>query len=237
MRQYTTPSGKTFDLFTDMLSRPHLLIAGATGTGKSVLINGLLYTALYKLPSQTQFILLDPKQVELSAFQRVPHCIAYSDNNRTMQKALELSVTMIEKRFSTMKRRGLKKFDGSHVYVVIDELADLLTTNKKAVEPLIQRIGQIGRAAKIGLLVATQRPTNDVISPRITVNLDCRVGLRTINRQQSRNIIGMSGCELLPDPLTAGRAQCYYLHNSSCEKWNLPYIPEFEIDRLIEYWN
>ena len=233
--KWVTPAGRVYDLFDDMLTRPHLLIAGATGTGKSVLINGLIYTALFKTPEQVQFILVDPKRVELLDYRETPHCLYYA-NDKNMINALQFAIDLIEKRYKEMESRHIKSFIGPRVYVVIDEMADLLTTNKREATPLIQRIAQIGRAAGVGLIAATQRPTNDVIGNKITVNLDCRVGLRTENKQDSRNIIGAAGCETLPDPLTEHKAQCIYKHGVKLEKWELPYIQQNTLDAIVTHW-
>ena len=236
MKTYKSPGGQIYKLFEDMLSRPHLLIAGATGTGKSVLINGLIHTALHFTPDRVQFILIDPKRVELKRYKNIPHCIKYASEPKEMLKALQQAIDIIERRFKYMRRRDLLQYDGPHVYVIIDELADLLTTQKREVEPILQRIGQIGRAAGVGLLAATQRPTSDIISPKIFSNMNCRVGLRTVRAQDSRNIIGCAGCECLPDPLTDHIAKAYYLHNARCDLYTIPYISDDERKRYIDYW-
>ena len=225
-----------YELFKDMLSRPHLLIAGATGTGKSVLLNGLIYTALQHGPDVNQFILIDPKCVELSQYKRLPHCIAYGNTNKAMINALQLAMDTTEKRLRVMERRGEKQFTGPKIMICVDEFADLLTTCRKETEPIFRRICQIGRAAKVGLIACTQRPTGDVINPRITVNMDCRVGLRTINRRQSQNIIWSGGCELLPDPLTEHVAQCYYLRGPRLTRHTIPFIRDETIQETIDYW-
>lgn len=236
MKRYTSPGGQIYRLFEDMLNRPHLLIAGATGTGKSVLINGLIHTALHFTPDRMQFILIDPKRVELRRYRRTPHCIVYASEPDDMVKALQQAIDIIERRYQYMQRHDMLQYDGPRVYVVIDELADLLTTQRKEVEPILQRIGQIGRAAGVGILGATQRPTTDIISAKITANMDCRVGLRTATAQHSRNIIGRAGCERLPDPLTDHVAQAYYIRGAKCERYTLPYIPDDERRRYIDYW-
>ena len=236
MTQYTSPRGRVPALFIDMLQRPHLLIAGATGTGKSVLINGLIHTALHLTPAQNQFILIDPKCVELRRYRRLPHAIAYASEPRDMVRALNKAMDTVNRRYRDMARHDLLQFEGPRIYVIIDELADLLTTQRREVDPILQRIGQIGRAAGVGLLAATQRPTTDIISAKITANMDCRVGLRTATAQHSRNIIGRAGCERLPDPLTQHIAKCYYVHGADCELHTIPMIPAPDHQRVIDYW-
>ena len=197
-REWTTPQGQYYSLYADMLKQPHLLIAGATGSGKSVVINGILYTALYNSPAAVELILIDPKRVELIDYAQLPHTLKYASDPGDMVQALELAMTITERRYKAMQARHMKKYDGGAVYVIIDELADLMTTNRRQVQPLLQRLAQIGRAANVHIIAATQCPLSAVIPTPIKVNFDSRVGLRTRSKQDSRNILGVGGCELLP---------------------------------------
>lgn len=198
MKLYKTPGGNASGLALNILNQPHVLIAGATGSGKSTLLNTVIYTALLFAPCEKQFILIDPKRVELIDYARLPHTIARATENRDIYKALAGAVGIIEDRYKRLEKRRLKSYDGADVYVIIDELADLLTVNKKAFLPLLQRIAQIGRAARVHLIAATQRPTKDILSGQLKVNLDARLALRTASKQDSLNIIERSGAELLP---------------------------------------
>ena len=212
------PAGYTYDLFSDMLNQTHLLIAGTTGSGKSVLINGLLQTALYQSPGDIQFILIDLKRVELNDYRNIPHTISYSDNIVSAISALNHSLDIIESRYAYMQRKHEKTFSGSHIYVVIDELADLMTVAKKDVLPLLQRIGQIGRAANVHMIAATQCPLVSVIPTSLKVNFTAIVGLKTRSAQDSRNILGVTGCENLPM-----YGQGYYLTpGKEISLWNIP---------------
>lgn len=228
---YTTPQGACKGLYTDMLEQPHLLIAGATGSGKSVILNGLIYTALYHSPAAIQFILIDPKRVELADYRRLPHTLRYASEPAQMVEALRYAVTTMETRYRAMQWRREKKFDGPDIYVVIDELADLMTTNKKQVQPLLQRLGQVGRAACVHVIAATQCPIAAVIPTPIKVNFDARVGLRTRSAQDSRNILGFNGCETLPR-----YGEGYYMTPEEVTRHSIPMTPQEEIDRLITYW-
>ena len=134
MTTWTTPAGTTYSLYEDMLKQPHLLIAGATGSGKSVVINGIISTALYDAPSDVGFILVDPKRVELVQYKRLPHVIRYASEPADMIAALDAAIAITEQRYKTMQRQGLRKSTEADVYVIIDELADLMTTNKKNVQ-------------------------------------------------------------------------------------------------------
>ena len=126
---YTSPSGAIYPIFEDMLKQTHLLVAGASGSGKSVLVNGIISTALYKFPDEIQFILIDPKRVELSQFKNLPHTIGYYSEPENMTQGLENSIKLIENRYNEMQQQGVKTYTGGHVYIIIDELADLMTTN------------------------------------------------------------------------------------------------------------
>lgn len=228
---WTTPGGEYKTLYADMLDQPHLLIAGATGSGKSVIVNSLIYTALLHSPAAVQLILIDPKRVELSNYRSLPHTLRYASEPGNMPQALEYAMSVTEGRYREMQREHVKKYDGPDLYVVIDELADLMTTNKRQVQPLLQRLCQIGRAARVHVIAATQCPLATVIPTPIKVNFDARVGLRTRSAQDSRNILGVTGCEALPR-----YGQGYYMTPEGLTLYNIPMTPQGEIDRLVTYW-
>lgn len=230
-RAATTPPGKAYSLYLDMLRQPHLLIAGATGSGKSVILNGLISTLLYRGPQEAQLILLDPKRVELAEYRKLPHAIAYASEPGEMVPTLELAMQIIDCRYRQMQRAGLHNYAQNHVYLCIDELADLMTTNKRGVLPCLQRIGQIGRAANVHLIACTQCPLSEVIPTPLKVNFDARVGLRTRSAQDSRNILGVTGCERLPR-----FGQGYYMTPEDFALWNIPMLPDEERQRLIKWW-
>ena len=222
-----------FTPLADMLSRPHLLIGGTTGSGKSVLINDLMYTALMRPPTMASFVLIDPKRVELKDYRNLPHTIAYASEPDDIVATLQTVVKAMDDRFKDMEARDQKVTDYSDVYVVIDEFADLITTSKKQVLPLLCRIAQLGRAAKIHLIMATQRPTRDIITGQIKVNIDARVALRCPTAQDSRNIMNLNGAERLPQ-----YGQGYYLtpESNMPTLYEIPYIPEADIRERIAYW-
>lgn len=230
-RVWTTPTGEYYTLYKDMLKQPHLLIAGATGSGKSVVINGLIYTALHDSPAVVEFILIDPKRVELVDYKPLPHTLTYASEPGDMVKALEKAMEITESRYRAMQRDRVKKYSGGAVYVVIDELADLMTTNKRQVQPLIQRLCQIGRAANVHVIAATQCPLATVIPTPIKVNFDARVALRTRSAQDSRNILGLKGCELLPR-----YGQGYYMTPDGLKLYNVPMIDADSLHSMVKYW-
>ncbi len=231
MKYYINQAGTYYPLYLDMLKQPHLLIAGATGSGKSVIINGIICTALTWTPSDYQLILIDPKRVELSEYKKVPHCIRYASEPENMIQALQYALTITESRYKEMSRQGIRKYQGAQVYVIIDELADLMTTQKKAVTPLLQRLCQIGRAAGVHVIAATQCPLAEIIPTKIKVNFDSRVGLRTRSAQDSRNILGFTGCELLP---RYGKG--YYMTPEGTRVHNFPMISDQDRKELVNYW-
>lgn len=239
MGKWTTPECTNSKLYKDMLNQPHLMIAGATGSGKSVVINGLIYTALSSFPfdkgrgnaTGAEFILIDPKRVELSQYKNLPHTIKYASEPQEMIDSLSFAMELTEKRYKSMQKVGERKYNGGHVYIFIDEFADLMTTQKRYVKPLIQRLAQIGRAANIHIILATQCPLNTVIPTEIKVNFDARVALRTRNAQDSRNILGRPGCELLPR-----YGQGYYMTPESTDLWYIPMISDSDIDNRVKWW-
>ena len=231
MKYWNTPAMEYYSLYADMLQQTHLLIAGATGSGKSVVINGIVATSLKDSPAQVQYIFIDPKRVELSQYRRLPHCIAYASEPGSMIQALHAALDIIESRYTTMQKQGVRKYTGSNVYIVIDELADLMTTSRKQVQPLLQRIAQIGRAANVHIIAATQCPLSAVIPTPIKVNFDSRVGLRTRSKQDSRNILGCGGCECLPS-----YGQGYYMTAQGIDLYKIPMYKPDTVQGLIDYW-
>lgn len=230
-KEWRTPPGQVYSLYRDMLKQPHLLIAGATGSGKSVVINGLVYTAMYDSPAAVQFILIDPKRVELVDYKPLPHTLMYASEPGEMVEALEKAMEITESRYKAMQRQRVKKYPGGALYVILDELADLMTTARRQVQPLIQRLAQIGRAANVHIIAATQCPLATVIPTPIKVNFDSRVALRTRSAQDSRNILGLTGCELLPR-----YGQGYYMTPDGLKLYNIPMQPQEDINALVKYW-
>jgi len=230
-KHWITPDGRYYDLFADMAAQPHLMIAGATGSGKSVVERGIMHALLYSSPARVQFILIDPKKVELIDYINLPHVIRYAADPDDRIDALQQACRIMDARFTEMSKQGAKMYDGPDIYVLIDELADLMTTQKRGAAPLIQHIGQLGRAARVHLIVCTQCPLREIIPTSIACNIDARVALRTRNAQDSRNIMQRSGCELLP---RYGRG--YYMRPGELDLYNIPMIPPEEIARLVTWW-
>ena len=229
--EWKTPGGNVPSVCLDMLKQPHLLIAGSTGSGKSVLINTLIYTALYKAPHRIKFILIDPKRVELIDYKPLPHTIMYASEPDEIVTALNLAVSTMEARYKDMQHLHIKKSTESEIYVIVDEFADLMTTQKRDTMPQIIRLAQLGRAANIHLILATQRPTKDIINGQIKVNMDSRVALRCPTAQDSRNIINVKGAESLPR-----YGHGYYLTPAGLQLIPIPLTPPEELTARIDHW-
>lgn len=236
-KTWTTPSGKVSTLYKDMLAQPHLMIAGATGSGKSTVLDALIYTALYKAPADieggAQFIIIDPKS-RLFKFEHLPHTVKYAIFPQDCLSALELAVNIMMDRFNNTRQRGLEDYDRGHLYVIIDEFYPLVTSQqikKKDVISAIQQLGALGRAANVHVILCTQRPTTDIIPGSITANFDSRVGLHTAKSQHSRNIIEQNGCEALPR-----YGQGYYINPEGCTMYYIPMIEKEELTTRIKWW-
>lgn len=230
---WITPGGNAPRLCLDILAQSHILIAGSTGSGKSVLINSVIYTALYAAPTQTQFILIDPKRVELYSYKDLPHTQIYASEPPQILGALQEAINIMERRYKSMQAASLKETTEPHIYVIIDELADLFTTQKRETTPLIARLAQLGRAAHIHLIAATQRPTKDIINGQIKVNLDSRVALRCPTAQDSRNIINTGGAEQLPR-----YGFGYYLTPETMQpvRVQIPYTAAEDLAERVRWW-
>lgn len=175
----------------------HLLIAGATGSGKSVTLHGIITGLLLQRP-RPDLAFIDLKKVELIEYKRLYNCFSYADTARAALELLQDVRTAMLQRYDIMTRKQLKKWSGKPLYIVIDEYAELLIDSKKKCIPLIQPIAQLGRAAGVHLLMATQCPLAKIIPTEIKLNFDGLLALRTRSAQDSRNIIGVAGAETLP---------------------------------------
>lgn len=244
--RFTAPVSDVSSLYLDALAQTHLLVAGKTGSGKSVVINGMIHAALHSLPGDqaggVQFIFLDAKGVELSMYRDLPHTLKFAYTPEETLSALQMALGIAKQRYEIMARHGVRKFTqvpgmGGDVYVVIDEFADLMTTQGRAVKPLIQRLAQIGRAANVHIVLATQTPISKVLPTEIKCNFDSRIGLRTRSTQDSRNIFDYSGRETVHcENLATGTA--YYMTPEYTPPLfcKVPMVSEDEINRIIAFW-
>ena len=177
--------------------KTHILIAGQTGSGKSVLLNSIIYHQIAESPSSCRFIFIDLKKVELSIYAGLPHSVYYADNVQDAEKSLLYSEQIITDRFHYMQIHGLKKYNGTPLYIVIDELADLLFASKTALKRL-SNIAMLGRAARVFLIACTQLPSRKTLPAQLTLNFPTKIALRCDSAIESRQIIGVPGAEELP---------------------------------------
>lgn len=238
----------------DIAKMPHLLVAGSTGSGKSVCINSFIATMLMKYrPDEVKLVLVDPKKVELSNYNGVPHLLwPVVTDPKKANTALQRVVAMMENRYETFSETGVKNigsynewidkqkekdptFNQEKMYylvVIIDELADLMLVASKEVEDSIMRITQMARAAGIHLIVATQRPSTDVITGVVKANIPSRISFAVASQIDSRTILDMAGAEKL-----LGKGDMLYLPmgENSPRRIQGCFITDDEIARVIEY--
>lgn len=235
-------SGKTFT--ADLASMPHMLIAGATGSGKSVCINTVLLSMLYENgPDDLKLVLVDPKRVEFTMYNDIPHLLTpvITDVQKTIN-ALQWTVNEMDRRYEVLshaKNRDIKSYNAAHpeqtlpyIVFVIDELADLMATAPREVEAAIVRLAQMARAVGIHLVLATQRPSVDVITGLIKANITTRCAFSTASLVDSRTILDMSGAEKL-----LGKGDMLFMSTDSSKPRRLQgaYVTEEEVVRVVAY--
>jgi S-DNA-T family DNA segregation ATPase FtsK/SpoIIIE len=236
---------------TDLQKMPHLLVAGTTGSGKSVCINTMILSLIYRFtPRRLQLLMVDPKQVELSIYEGLPHLVGLSgeDSGRILvdpkkaAMALKQVVDLMEARYTLFAKtrvRNLKEYNDQAedslpwMVVIIDELADLMMVASKTVETSICRLAQKARAAGIHLVVATQRPSTDVITGLIKVNIPSRIAFAVSSGVDSRVILDTSGAENL-----LGKGDMLFLPVDASEPRRIQgaYVTNEEIQRVVEFW-
>ena len=231
-------------LVSDLAAMPHMLVAGATGAGKSVFINTLLCSLLAKRsPSKMRLILIDPKQLELALYAKLPHLMmpVLTDAPRSAQ-ALKWACGEMENRYSVLGKFGVRNIEGFHqktgshkenpmpyLVIIIDEFADLiLTKSGKEIESNVCRLAAKARAAGIHLIVATQRPSVDVITGLIKSNFPTRVSFRVTSPIDSRTILSTQGAELL-----LGKGDMLYRHGINTHRAHSSFVDEKEIEALM----
>lgn len=202
-------------LYAETLRQAHTLIAGQTGSGKSVFLNGVLTTACRY--GNYGMILVDPKRVELRDYKHLPNTIAYANTSSETVRALDKAIEIMENRYRQMERAGEKQYDGDPIIVVIDELADLLiSADARTIQAQLQRLTALGRAALVKVICATQCPNRQILKANITLNFSSRVALHCQTAIESRQVINEKGAEELPM-----YGQCLWLrpgHSVECWK-------------------
>lgn len=216
---------------------PHILVAGTTGSGKSVLIHNIICSLLRNSGIDCiKFNLIDTKRVELAQYKSLGDACIVATSAEDAIEMLDDVCEKIDSRYLMMEDKGLRKIpdDFYRIVVVIEELGDLMMTSKKAVEKYIVKIAQLGRACGVHLIVATQRPTVDVLTGHIKANIGCRFALQTTSAIDSRNILGHNGAELLK-----GKGDCLMKLPDKADEIRIqcPYLDDKDIERCIKEYN
>ena len=226
----------------DLASMPHLLIAGTTGSGKSVCINTIILSLLYRhTPDKCKFILIDPKMLELSTYEGIPHllCPVITEAKKAAS-VLGWVVKEMENRYRLMTKEGVRNIDGynakhsltmPYIVVVVDEMSDLMLVAGKEIENYIQKLSQMARAAGIHIIMATQRPSVDVITGTIKANFPTRISFQVTSKIDSRTILGEQGAEQL-----LGKGDMLYMSSANrIVRIHAPFVSENEIDKVNNY--
>ncbi len=237
----------------DLTRMPHLLVAGSTGSGKSVAVNGIISSILMKAsPDQVKFMMIDPKMVELSVYNDIPHLlIPVVTNPRKAARALQKVVDEMEKRYELFSQVGVRNLEGYNakveefnsrsdekqiplplIVVIVDELADLMMVASKEVEDAIIRLGQKARAAGIHMILATQRPSVDVISGLIKANVPSRIAFAVASGTDSRTILGENGAEKL---LGRGDMLFHPIGESAPMRLQGSFISDDDVERIVQF--
>ena len=223
----------------DLSSMPHLLIAGTTGSGKSVCINTIILSLLYRhTPDKCKFILIDPKMLELSTYEGIPHllCPVITEAKKAAS-VLGWVVKEMESRYRLMTKEGVRNIDGynskhklpmPYIVVVVDEMSDLMLVAGKEIENYIQKLSQMARAAGIHIIMATQRPSVDVITGTIKANFPTRISFQVTSKIDSRTILGEQGAEQL-----LGKGDMLYMSSANrIVRIHAPFVSDNEIEKI-----
>jgi len=226
----------------DLSSMPHLLIAGTTGSGKSICINTIILSLLYKhTPEKCKFILIDPKMLELSTYEGIPHllCPVITEAKKAAS-VLGWVVKEMESRYRLMTKEGVRNIDGynnkhklpmPYIVVIVDEMSDLMLVAGKEIESYVQKLSQMARAAGIHIIMATQRPSVDVITGTIKANFPTRISFQVTSKIDSRTVIGEQGAEQL-----LGKGDMLYMSSANkIVRIHAPYVSENEIEKINNF--
>ena len=229
-------------IISDLTSMPHLLIAGTTGSGKSVCINTIILSLLYKhTPEKCKFILIDPKMLELSTYEGIPHllCPVITEAKKAAS-VLGWVVKEMENRYRLMTKEGVRNIDGynakhklpmPYIVVVVDEMSDLMLVAGKEIENYIQKLSQMARAAGIHIIMATQRPSVDVITGTIKANFPTRISFQVSSKIDSRTILGEQGAEQL-----LGKGDMLFMSAANkILRIHAPFVSDDEIEKINNF--
>ena len=226
----------------DLSTMPHLLIAGTTGSGKSVCINTIILSLIYRhTPDRCKFILIDPKMLELSTYEGIPNllCPVITEAKKAAS-VLGWVVKEMENRYKLMTKVGVRNIDGynskhktfmPYIVVIVDEMSDLMLVSGKEIENYIQKLSQMARAAGIHIIMATQRPSVDVITGTIKANFPTRISFQVSSKIDSRTILGEQGAEQL-----LGKGDMLYMSSANkITRIHAPFVTEEEIEKINNF--
>ena len=229
-------------IVSDLSSMPHLLIAGTTGSGKSVCINTIILSMLYRhTPDKCKFILIDPKMLELSTYEGIPHllCPVITEAKKAAS-VLGWVVKEMESRYRLMTKEGVRNIDGynakhklpmPYIVVVVDEMSDLMLVAGKEIENYIQKLSQMARAAGIHIIMATQRPSVDIITGTIKANFPTRISFQVTSKIDSRTILGEQGAEQL-----LGKGDMLFMSSANrIVRIHAPFVSDNEIEKVNNF--
>ncbi len=237
--------GKTISgipVTVDLTSMPHLLVAGTTGSGKSVCINSIIMSLLYRHgPENCKFILIDPKMLELSSYEGIPHLLtSVITDAKKATSALSWTVKEMESRYRLMSSEGVKNIDGynqkhklkmPYIVVVVDEMSDLMLMSGKEIEGYVQKLSAMARAAGIHIIMATQRPSVDVITGTIKANFPTRISFQVSSKIDSKTVLGEQGAEQL-----LGKGDMLFMSSANkIFRIHSPYVSESEIEKVNSF--
>ena len=226
----------------DLTSMPHLLVAGTTGSGKSVCINSIIMSLLYKHgPDSCKFILIDPKMLELSSYEGIPNLLtSVITDAKKATSALSWTVREMESRYRLMSSEGVRNIDGynekhklkmPYIVVVVDEMSDLMLVSGKEIEGYVQKLSAMARAAGIHIIMATQRPSVDVITGTIKANFPTRISFQVSSKIDSKTVLGEQGAEQL-----LGKGDMLFMSSANkIFRIHGPYVSEGEIEKVNSF--
>ena len=229
-------------IIADLTSMPHLLIAGTTGSGKSVCVNTIISSLLYKHgPDNLKFILIDPKMLELSSYEGIPHLLSpVITDAKKATSALSWTVKEMENRYKLMSSEGVRNIDGynqkhklkmPYIIVVVDEMSDLMLISSREIENYVQKLSAMARAAGIHIIMATQRPSVDVITGTIKANFPTRISFQVSSKIDSKTILGEQGAEQL-----LGKGDMLFMSSANkIFRIHGPFISEGEIEKITSF--
>lgn len=233
--RYTIPGGRYPAAYDVITAAPHAFIAGCTGSGKSTMLHGLIYSLLARYsPATVHLAFIDLKRVELCMYRKVAHCIGYANTEVAALQLLDALHARMMERFTEMEKSGQTETEKPHIYLIFDEIGYFFARTGKQGVKALESIAMLGRAAHIHLVYACQNPRKSgpgAIPAGLLLNTPCRVALRCVDKLESRLILGIPGAELLPS-----FGDCIISTGVNLGRHSIPATPPVELRRVVEHW-